>query len=252
MFQRVLSSVLVLQLAATAAGHAAITTPAARGDNDWCPWCHGDQDFVHSHSEQVPQPHFPCWDASLRGRVKPEKFNDMAKLTDPDGEFWVDQLDAPEDPIWCPGQTVNIRMYLHADHNGVYRWESQLAKPGEEVNGSFQSFTSWRSINHDPNTDYYSTDGVKAVALDDCPNSGGSWANSVANCKTGTFAKTNMTLPDSLPAGPTVIRWLWYGARDLDLHPVTGPESSLFVQCIDVVVGSPEQCDAAKRRLMLV
>merc|ERR1712014_169831 len=190
MFQRLLSCVLALQLAVTVSGHAAITVPAARGDNgdngvNWCPYCHGEQDYVHG--EQVSVPPSPCWDASLRDRVKPEKFNDMAKLTDPQGEFWVDQLDAPEDLVWCPGQTVSIRMYLHADHNGVYRWESQPANPGDEDEDSFQNFTSWRSINHDENTEYYdATDGVKSVALDDCPNvdTASSWANSVANCKT--------------------------------------------------------------------
>ena len=34
--------------------------------------------------------------------------------------------------MWCPGRTLPIRYYINADHNGVYRWESQLAAPGEE------------------------------------------------------------------------------------------------------------------------
>lgn len=38
------------------------------------------------------------------------------------------------------------------------------------------------------------------------------------------------------------MRWFWYGAMKTDGERVNGPEHSLFVNCKDVVVGTPEQC----------
>jgi len=253
MFRLMLSCIVVLQHASTAAGHAAITVPAARSvpAEPYCPWCHGKQDF--STAEDLPKPPSPCWHASGAPNT-PDKFNDMADLKDPEGSFWVDH-GASEAPVWCPGSSIDISMYIHADHNGIYRWESQLAKPGAEVEASFENFTSWQSINHDANTEYYLiTDGKTHVGLDECPGvqNHSPWAPEVEGCKAETFAKTSMVLPDNLAAGPTVIRWLWYGGRDLEGKRVTGPEPSLFINCLDVVIGSAEQCSAPKRRLMLV
>jgi len=54
--------------------------------------------------------------------------------------------------------------------------------------------------------------------------------------------KSFFTLPASLPPGDTIFRWIWYGAMTVDGKRVVGPEASLFVNCKDVVIGTPEQC----------
>merc|ERR1712232_711101 len=40
------------------------------------------------------------------------------------------------------------------------------------------------------------------------------------------------------------MRWIWYGAMTTDGKRAIGPEPSLFVNCVDVVIGTPEQCPA--------
>jgi len=64
----------------------------------------------------------------------------------------------------------------------------------------------------------------------------------MVHCRDNSLAETTLTIPESMPAGQTVIRWLWYGAMKTDGTRVTGPEHSLFLNCFDVTIGTHEQC----------
>ncbi len=76
----------------------------------------------------------------------PSAFNDLKDLAAPDGTPWIDPATGGM-PVWCPGQSIPLHTFVLADHNGVYRWESQLAAPGQETEGAFRNFTPWRSVN---------------------------------------------------------------------------------------------------------
>merc|ERR1712061_658461 len=107
--------------------------------------------------------------------------------------------------------------------------------------GGFQSFTDWRSINFDSDTHYYMEDGVTDVPDGKC-FSGEPWDWSVPHCREKAWANYSVRIPDDMPTGPMVLRWIWRGAVDKDLNYVDGPEKSLFVNCADVIIGTPEQC----------
>ena len=64
----------------------------------------------------------------------------------------------PSLSFWCPGDVIPTHTFVNADHNGVYRWESQLAAPGRELEQKFVNFTSWKSVNQNPDADFYASD----------------------------------------------------------------------------------------------
>jgi len=224
-------------------GHGVITTPATRNNpsvsGGWCPWCQGAQQFCDKKKVTDCPPPSPCWGAS-GDSVDPAKFNQNKDLKDPDGNYWVDHSGTK--PMWCPGKTYVLSWYNFADHNGIYRFESQLGNPGDEKEELFKNFTVWKSINNDPDTDYYDRDGVTKIPFGNCTTSTQAWAPEVAHCRDETWAKMNLTIPKSMPTGNTVIRLIWYGAMRTNVTRVIGPENSLFTNCLDVVVGDSLQC----------
>ena len=124
---------------------------------------------------------------------------------------------------------MRFSYFINADHNGVYRWESQLAQPGHERENSFRPFSGWRSINADNATEYYNSTSLKRIPTGWCPSKLVAWTPRVAHCRDNVFAETAMLLPSHLPPGPTVVRWIWFGAMTVNGTRVTGPEHSLFV-----------------------
>jgi len=174
--------------------------------------------------------------------VSPDKWSGKQGLLAPDGTPWIDPTGGTgKVTTWCPGTTVPFRFYSNADHNGVVRWESQLASPGAETEEGFKNFTDWVSFNNDPATNYYTKDGEK-LQPDVCSSVDVPWAPEVGHCRDDVFAETTLTLPADMPAGQTVFRWFWVGAMKTDGTRVNGPEPSLFANCVDIVVGTPEQC----------
>jgi len=244
---------LALVSATVAAGHGTVTLPAMRNNptisGGWCPWCQGEQDFCDPTDTKPCAPPTPCWSATPGSTVSPSKYNDLGKINAPDGTPWVDQTgDTGKVTTWCPGQTVPYRIYINADHNGVVRWESQLAAPGAETEEGFNNFTEWKRFNNDPDMKYYTKDG-QLLEPDTCTRGNGArdengvpWTPEVAHCRDDVFGETTLTLPADMPAGQTVFRWFWYGAMKTDGTRVMGPEHSLFANCVDIVVGTPEQC----------
>merc|ERR1712137_898064 len=171
----------------------------------------------------------------------------MANLKHPDGTYWVDQTggqSSHKKPFWCPGTVQKMRMYLYADHNGVFRFESQLSEPGLETEADFKNFTQWQSINVDPETKYFKSDGVTPILGNNCTTPGREdpWSVQTPHCRDTVWAEFPVHIPHNMEAGNTVVRWLWYGAMTLDESYVYGPEHSLFLNCMDVEVGTPEQC----------
>lgn len=241
--------------AMVAEGHGTVTLPAMRNNptisGGWCPWCQGEQDFCNPSDTNPCNPPSPCWGATPGETVGPDKFNDFNKVPSPDGTPWIDQTGGTDKvTMWCPGKTVPIRFYINADHNGVVRWESQLAAPGSETEEGFKNFTSWVSFNNDPATKYYDKDGITLLKPDTCTwasfnntlDLGVPWTPEVAHCRDDVWAESLLTLPADFPTGQTVFRWFWYGAMKTDGTRVMGPEHSLFANCADIVVGTPEQC----------
>jgi len=246
----------VLALATVAAGHGTVTTPAMRNNptisGGWCPWCQGEQEFCDPTDTAPCSPPTPCWGATPGETVSPDKYNDMKDILAPDGTPWVDPTGGTDKvTMWCPGTTVPFRFYINADHNGVVRWESQLASPGAETEEGFKNFTEWVSFNNDPDTKYYTKTG-DLLPPDTCiwgsynatHDNGVPWTPETAHCRDDVFAETTITLPADMPVGQTVFRWFWYGAMKTDGERVMGPEHSLFANCVDIVVGTPEQCSA--------
>jgi len=246
----------VLALAAVAAGHGTVTVPAMRNNptvsGGWCPWCQGEQDFCDPTDTNPCNPPSPCWGATPGETVSPTKYNDMADLKAPDGTPWIDpEGGSGKVTMWCPGKTVPIRFYINADHNGVVRWESQNVAPGAETEDGFKNFTDWVSFNNDPAANFYTKDGT-LLQPGTCTNdrSDVPWAPEVAHCRDDVFAETTLTLPADMPTGQTVFRWFWYGAMKTDGTRVMGPEHSLFANCVDVVVGTPEQCASLEAKVV--
>jgi hypothetical protein len=184
--------------------------------------------------------------------VAKQSFGKWKNLVGPDGTPWIDGSDMGQlknesegaIPIWCPGDVVRTHTFVNADHNGVYRWESQLAAPGKETEKGFANFTSWNSVNQDPAADFYASDGTTKLSPGRCyaPGKCATWTPKCSHCRNNVFSNTTLTLPSNMPAGPTVLRWFWYGAMQIDGERVNGPERSLFVNCKDIVVGTAEQC----------
>lgn len=117
-----------------------------------------------------------------------------------------------------------------------------MAAPEQEVENAFRNFSDWVSINNDPNTNYFAEDGITALEPGSC-NGGDPWEPTLAHCHDKVFAETTVSLPQDIYAGETVIRWIWYGCMEQNETRVDGCEHSIFVNCLDVVVGTEEQCN---------
>lgn len=244
-----LCQLMLLTYLQFAHSHGVITTPATRNNptvlSGWCPWCQGTQDFCEMKSVSDCPPPSPCWGAT-GGSVDPSKFNQNKDLKDPDGNYWVDQEGGENGtaPVWCPGMNYTLNWYNFADHNGIYQFESQLANPGDETEEAFKSFTNWRSVNSDIDTKYYDTDGVTPLKNIQCTGNQSTtpWSPEVPHCKDKSWSKINLAIPEDMPIGNTVVRLIWYGAMTVDLKRVTGPENSLFTNCLDIIISNSSQC----------
>jgi len=174
--------------------------------------------------------------------VSINSFASYTKLKDSNGQYWIDQTTGSDTPpVWCPNQVIDYSFFNFADHNGIYQFQFMSGKPGDEDNSKFQAFTVWRSINNDPHTIYYDSDGVTPLKPGVCKD-GQAWGANIPHCKDFNLYKSNFTIPNSLPAGPAILRWLWYGAMTVDGKRVVGPEPSLFANCKDVIIGTSQQC----------
>lgn len=249
----------LLGSAHVANGHGTVTLPAMRDNptakDGWCPWCQGEMQYCKDADMAHCAPPSPCWGATPGETVSPRKFFGYfnGNPRHPDGSHWIDQSGGvlQPKPVWCPGTTKTIRYYINTDHNGVFRWETQRAEPGAETEEAFSNITSWVSVNnylaYDGGilTNYYNAiekgnhmiPSGKCVSRDD-------WTNDNENCLNDVFAETTLKLPSNMEPGQTVFRWRWFGAMDADAHMIDGPERSLFVNCLDVEVGTPAQCSA--------
>jgi len=224
-------------------GHATITRPATRlnptSSGGYCQWCQGSQEFCQG--KPICAPPTPCWGSIGPGTVDPKYFSTFKNLMDPEGNLWVDPLGGPsQKTVWCPGKSYTISGYINADHNGVYRWESQLGEAGQEKEDNFKNFTSWTSINQDINTQYYK-EGTTLWPKGTCFNER-EWNYNVPHCMDGGWFQTNLTIPATLPVGNTIFRWIWFGAMDENQTHYENPEHSLFVNCVDIAVGDKYQC----------
>jgi len=226
-------------------GHGALITPAMRANpsvnGGWCPWCQGDQ--IECSNKLFCAPPSPCWGAPGPTTVKANVFSGFSGLKDNHGDFWIDQTGGDDaKPIWCPSETISYNVLLYADHNGIFQFQTMPGKPGQEKEDLFKPITGWKSINNDNATTYYDTDGITPLKPGICKG-GIPWSPQVGHCRDFTFYKSSFTLPASLPPGDTIFRWVWYGAMTVDGQPVVGPEKSLFVNCKDVTIGTPQQCN---------
>jgi len=176
-------------------------------------------------------------------RVSRDKFPKWENLTAPDGSRWIQDATDRTKPLWCPGRKVPIRYFSYADHNGVYRWEAQPSADGTVTEEGFKNFTSWRYFNMDNNTKYYAEDGRTPLKPGVCIRDGLKWTPGVAACRPGMFAETELAIPADMAPGPTTMRWFWYGAMTTAGARVDGPEHSLFVNCVDVEIGTPDECE---------
>lgn len=205
----------------------------------YCQWCQGDQEWCHD--KDICAPPSPCWGAQGPETAAPKYFPHFTKMTDPDGNLWVDPTGGlGHKTVWCPGKNYTINGYINADHNGVYRWEAQLSEPGKEIEKNFKNFTSWTPVNQDNNTRYY-INGTTLVPPEKCFD-GNTVTYNTPHCRDGGWFQTNLTIPESLPIGNTVIRWIWYGGMDPNQTKYFDPEHSLFVNCVDVIIGNETQC----------
>lgn len=221
----------------------------------YSPWSQGAKNACDPTTTEKCAPPTPCWGDKPGSMIQKKHFGERQDLHLPDGTPWVATGNGST-PTWCPGDVVPIHTYVNADHNGVYRWESQLATPGAETEKAFVNFTSWKSVNQDPDTDFYASDGITKLTPGKCykPGKCETWSPTCSHCRNDAFSRTSLIVPTDMPAGETVIRWFWYGAMTIDGLRVHGPEHSLFVNCKDIIVGTPEQCRRAgkERRNILV
>jgi len=207
----------------------------------WCSWCQGNQ--VACTDTIFCDPPTPCYDAPGPLTIASKYFSSFANLKDPNGNYWIDQTNGSDvEPVWCPSQTIDYSFYNNADHNGIYQFQIMAGKPGDEKESGFKNFTSWKSINNDPDTTYYKEDGVTPYMTGICTN-GAAWTPETAHCRDNAFWKSSFQLPADLTPGNYIFRWIWYGAMTLDLKRVNGPEPSLFVNCKDIIIGTPQQCN---------
>lgn len=241
---------LLFSLISTATSHGTVSSPAMRENpslrTPYSPWSQGSKtqcDDTEPGSTHLCRPPTPCW-GDKPGTMIPKKyFGRWQDLVMPDGKPWIATGEGSI-PTWCPGDVISVHTYIHADHNGVFRWESQLAAPGEETEEAFVNFTSWKSINQDPDGEFYAADGTTKLTPGKCyePGTCKDWLPSCPHCRNNAFSKASLTIPSNMAAGQTVLRWIWYGATTTDGVSVHGPEHSLFVNCKDIVVGTAEQC----------
>lgn len=234
-------------LVSVVAAHGTVSQPAMRENPSlrtlYSPWSQGAKNACDPTSTKPCSPPTPCWGAKPGTMIQQKYFGERKDLTMPDGTPWIAAGNGSM-PTWCPGDVVPIHIYVNADHNGVYRWESQLASPGREVEAAFANITSWKSVNQDPDTDFYASDGITKLTPGKCykPGKCETWAPTCPHCRNDVFAKTSLTIPRTMQAGATVLRWFWYGAMTTDGVRVHGPEHSLFVNCKDIIVGTAERC----------
>lgn len=245
-------SLLSLALVSVVTGHGTVTRPAMRENPSmrtlYCPWCQGSREACDPTSTRKCSPPTPCWGAKPGTMILKKYFGKRKDVVMPDGTPWIATGEGSI-PTWCPGDVVPVHTFVNADHNGVYRWESQLASPGKETEKAFVNFTSWASINQDPNADFYAEDGKTKLTPGKCykPGKCVDWSPHCAHCRNNAFFNTSLTIPSNMPAGETVLRWFWYGAMTTDGVRVHGPEHSLFVNCKDVVIGTAEQCRKSRK-----
>jgi len=235
--------------------HGTVTKPAMRynpSKGRYCPWCQGSQTSCVQDPEKCAPP-TPCWGGIPGSQISKQFFGKWKNHVGPDGKPWIDGSEVEQTansiPIWCPGDAISTHTFVNADHNGVYRWESQLASPGRETEQKFVNFTSWKSVNQDSDADFYASDGTTKLIPGKCykPGKCAQWTPKCSHCRNKVFSNTTLTLPSNMPSGQTVLRWFWYGAMKTSGERVTGPEHSLFVNCKDIVVGTTEQCSSANR-----
>lgn len=248
-------------------GHGTIVMPAMRAnpsvENGYCPYCQGEMhqcDGDDTISIRKCEPPSPCWGATSAQTVAPSKFGTtLSSARHPDGSYWIDRNGGTvERPIWCPGDVIPIRYYINADHNGVFWWESQLAAPGEEKERPFRRFSERMSVNNYAQSVQYpngtetivqfanyfmAEDGVTEIPAGTCKG-GTVWSEVKSHCIDNMFAATTLEIPPDMEIGETVLRWMWFGATDTTGAVVADAEAekSLFVNCKDVIIGSPEQC----------
>lgn len=90
---------------------------------------------------------------------------------------------------------------------------------------------------------YFMSDGLTQIPNGYCW-SGDVWSPKTDGCMSYMFAETTLELPTSLQEGDVVIRWRWHGSTDTDgkILVDAASERSLFINCKDVIIGSPEVC----------
>merc|ERR1711865_1246625 len=116
--------------------HGTVTKPAMRynpSKGRYCPWCQGSQTSCVQDPEKCAPP-TPCWGGIPGSQISKQFFGKWKNHVGPDGKPWIDGSEVEQTanaiPIWCPGDAISTHTFVNADHNGVYRWESQLASPG--------------------------------------------------------------------------------------------------------------------------
>lgn len=245
---------MAVALAPIVAGHGTVAFPAMRENPSqrslYCPWCQGSQFQCDPTTSHKCSPPTPCWGDKPGTLIEKKYFGKWKDLVMSDGKPWIAEGEGSI-PVWCPGDVIPVHTYINADHNGVYRWESQLASPGKETEEAFTNFTSWKSVNQDPEADFYASNGITKLTPGKCykPGKCDKWSPSCPHCRNNVFSNTSLTIPSNMPAGKTVLRWIWYGAMTVAGARVHGPEHSLFVNCKDIIVGSPEQCRQSRNKL---
>jgi len=224
-------------------GHGTIVKPAMRANptisSGWCPWCQGDQAECAQPFCTAPS---PCWGAPGPTTVGVSRFSGYTGLKDSNGEYWIDQTDGNDTrPIYCPGETFHYSVLLTADHNGIHQFQTMQGKPGSEKEQLFKPISGWKTINNEDDITYYLIDGITPQKPGTC-KSGVAWKPEIGHCRDDTLYKDSITLPANLPPGDTILRWVWYGGMTVDGKKVIGPEHSLFVNCKDIIIGTPQQC----------
>jgi hypothetical protein len=206
-------------------------------------------------------PATPCWGSTGPTTVHRSKFDWIGNTKHPDGSYWVEEGGSDERPTYCPGQSIPIRYYVHSDHNGAFRWEAQQAEPGQEQEDQFQPITEFISVNNYVKdgqnlANYFMAEGT--LGTTQIPNGyckdGSAWSPQHDQCMNYMFAETTLDLPTNMPTGNVVLRWRWHGSTATDGSVVTNgnAEKSLFINCKDVVIGSPEVCMARAQNLTMV
>lgn len=243
-----------------AEGHGAIVSPAMRfpaEEYSYCPFCQGEQTACEGLEPWQCVPASTCFGAKGAQTVPRSHFPvSIRDLKHADGSYWIDEHGGTSNiPVYCPGDTIPTRYYINADHNGYWHWESQLAAPGEEVEFEWTMISERISVNNYVRNgvqyaNYFaSSDGLSTIPAGTCTGSQGlDWRRDYAHCMDNMFAEVNLTLPANMSPGATVLRWRWYGGVDENGMAVSDdsqpPEKSLFVNCKDIHIGTPDECTA--------